>query len=359
MSSAPRVAVVGTSFGGRVHVPALRAAGFDVAALVGRDRVRTEARARDLGVAWPSTSLSEVLAEPGITCITVATPPHAHAAAVLDALRAGRHVLCEKPFARDGAEARAMVEAAEAAGVVALVGCEFRWTPEELLAARAIRSGAIGTPRVATLLLHSPLVAGGLHGAFNGEWWFDAASGGGILNAAGVHWIDRFRTWLGEVEAVSAVLQVCGDRPADEAEDTLTVLLRFASGCLGTIQHCAAARGPATRVCRVVGPRGSLWLDGADVHVADGTASRVLDAGPADLLPPPPPPSDDPTHAFTPLELPPYTRLAERFRALVEGRPAPDEPASPTFAEALRDQLVVDAVRASSAAGGQWVPVAG
>jgi predicted dehydrogenase len=80
---------------------------------------------------------------------------------------------------------------------------------------------------------------------------------------------------------------------------------------------------------------------------------------PADLeLPPPPEASSDPREVFTWLELPAYTRLAERFADLIEGRTFdPLAPATPTFAEALRNQRVSDAIRASSAQGGVWIDV--
>jgi predicted dehydrogenase len=357
--AALRAVVVGTSFGGRVHVPALRAAGIEVAALVGRDEERTAARAAALGVGIATTRLSDALDRAGdATLVTVATPPDSHVEPVLEAIAAGAHVLCEKPFALTASDAAAMTAAAERAGVVALLGCEFRWATDEALAARVIGSGALGTPHVATMVQHSPLVAAGLHGAFNDEWWFDAARGGGILNAAGIHYVDRFRTWLGDVVAVSAQLQVAGPRPPDAAEDTYTVHLRFASGCTGLIQHCAAARGTPARLCRVIGDRGSVWLDGGQVWLADDEPPRPV-AVPDDLLlPDPPPPSDDPKHAFTTIELPPYTRLAERWRDLIEGRDVdPLAPATPAFRDGLRDQRVIDAVRASSAAGGAWLDV--
>src|SRR5215217_427782 len=150
--------VVGSSFGARIHVPALRAAGVEVRALVGRDPDRTRARADALGIPVAATSLADALDDSGITCVTVSTPPDAHAEVVLEALAAGRHVLCEKPFASSATEARAMADAAAAAGVVGMVGCEFRWVPEEELARRAITGGAIGAPRIATYVQHSRLL---------------------------------------------------------------------------------------------------------------------------------------------------------------------------------------------------------
>src|SRR6185503_5550958 len=158
-----------------------------------------------------STSLAEALALRGVDAVAVATPPHAHAPIVLEALGSGKHVLCEKPFARDAAEARALLAAAEDARVVHLLGTEFRFAPAQALAARAIAEGAIGEPRVATLLLHVPLLAdpaGELP-----DWWSDRAQGGGWLGAHGSHLVDQIRSTLGEFEGVSASLQCVSERP--------------------------------------------------------------------------------------------------------------------------------------------------
>jgi predicted dehydrogenase len=82
--------VVGTAFGGRVHVPALRAVGFDVVALVGRDFARTAARAGELGVPHGVTNLADALSFVGGLCVvTVATPTDSHDEPVLSALSAG------------------------------------------------------------------------------------------------------------------------------------------------------------------------------------------------------------------------------------------------------------------------------
>jgi predicted dehydrogenase len=349
--------VVGTAFGGRVHVPALRAAGFDVVALVGRDAARTAARAEELGVPRGVTDLGDALSlvtDPFV--VTVATPPDSHVEPVLSALAAGAHVLCEKPFALSSADAQQMVEAAAEAGTVALVGCEFRWAMDEALAGRLIRDGAVGTPQVATFVQHSGLVANGLPQAFNADWWLDTGRGGGILNAAGVHVIDRFRSWFGEVEAVSGQLGHVAPITRGGAEDTYTASLRFTSGCLATMQHCAGSKGPGLRLCRVVGDAGTVWLEDGGVRLADTGSDRVVDL-PADLvLPPPPESSADPREVFTWLELPAYTRLAERLRDLIDGRPIdPAAPATPTFADALRNQRIVDAIRASSTQSGAWL----
>jgi predicted dehydrogenase len=349
--------VVGTAFGGRVHVPALRAAGFDVVALVGRDAARTAARAEELAVPHGVTDLAAALGlvnDPFV--ITVATPPDSHVEPVLSALAAGAHVLCEKPFALSTADAERMVSAAADAGTVALVGCEFRWAMDEALACRLIRSGAVGTPQVATFVQHSGLVANGLPKAFNGDWWLDTSRGGGILNAAGVHVIDRFRSWFGEVEAVSGQLGHVSPITRGGAEDTYTAGLRFASGCVATLQHCAGSQGLGLRLCRVVGDAGTVWLEDGGVRLADAGSDRRVDVPPNLVLPAPPAASSDPREVFTWLELPAYTRLAERLRDVIDGRPIdPAAPATPTFADAWQTQRVADAIRASSTQSGAWL----
>lgn len=357
------VVVVGTSFGGRVHVPALKAAGFDVVALVGQNSERTAARAKALGVPHAFTSLDEALSLPGIEAVTVSTPPDQHVGPVLKAIAAGKHVLAEKPFALDAVDGQRMYDAAVEAGVVHMCCFEFRWMPNEALCWRAISEGLLGKVSVATCIQFSPLVAGGVHKAFNEDWWFDRGRGGGIFNASGSHYIDRFRTWLGEVEAVSAHLNVVGDHPADDAEDTYTISLRLASGALGTIQQCSASWGTGQRVIRAVGSKGSVWLDGNDALLGTSDGVRTLEL-PAELaVPAPPLPSDDPKHAFTTMELPPFTKLAERFRAAIEaGDPhfegAPGTPPSPTFRDALMVQRAMDAARRSSERNGEWTDVA-
>jgi predicted dehydrogenase len=345
-----RAAVVGTGFGARVHVPALRAAGFDVVALVGRDAARTERRAARLGVEAAAVALDDVLDR--VDAVTIATPPDTHAPLVLACVAAGRHALCEKPFALNAGEAVEMVEAARAAGVVGLVGHEFRYDVARATLARAVRSGSVGEARFATFVAHVPLVAP--LDAPVPSWWFSVARGGGWLGASGSHLVDQLRVCLGEVDAVAAALSMVSARAPAMAEDSFTVTARMRSGAVAMLQQTAAARGPLVSVTRVAGTDGSAWIDGDDVWLARDDGVERVEVAPADVLPAGPPRFDHPAGRYTHLELGPYTRLAERFRdAIVRGAVPADVP---TFADGLAGMRVLDAVRESSASR-QWVPV--
>jgi predicted dehydrogenase len=348
-----RAAVVGTGFGCLTHVRALRAAGVSVDALVGRDPGKTAARAARFDIPNACTSLDDALAV-GVDAVTIATPPHTHAPLVLEAIAAGKHVLCEKPFARDAAEAQAMLQAAAAAGVVHLVGTEFRYAPGRVLLARSVRAGAIGTPRLATFLLHIPLLADPT--AEVPEWWSDAAQGGGWLGAQGSHDIDQIRTALGEFATVTANLPRVVDR-GWSAEDAFLVQFRLRNGCVGVMQSVASDRGPMLFATRVAGTRGTVWAEGDRVRVADATGTHDVPCPPElEVAPPDPPPADLMHSAYdllhsTGIDLGPYTKLAATFRDLILGVPVAHDPAPPTFADGVATMRVLDAIRISARDG--------
>jgi predicted dehydrogenase len=348
------VVVVGTGFGCLTHVRALRLAGFEVRALVGRDPDKTAARARRFDIARSYTTLSEALADDRVDAVTIATPPNSHGPLVFEAVRAGKHVLCEKPFARDAIEARGMLAAAEGAGIVHMLGTEFRFAPGQALLTEVVRGGAIGEPRLAMFLLHIPLLAD--PDAEVPPWWSDAAQGGGWLGAHASHVIDQVHTTLGEFASVSASLPNVGDHPWN-AEDAYLVHFRLRAGCTGLLQGVAADRGPMLFATRVIGTRGTAWAEGDRVFVADAGGTREIES-PAQLAvaAPSPPPADllhsayDLLHSSG-IDVGPYTRLYEVFGARIEGADAAEDPAPATFADGVATMEVLDAIRQSARTG--------
>jgi predicted dehydrogenase len=344
--------VVGTGFGCRVHVPALRAAGFDVVGLVGMDAERTRRRAENSGIPHAFTDLDDAITRTSARVVSVATPPHTHGPLSLIAIARGCHILCEKPFATDARQARTMLEAAQRAGVVHAIGHEFRWTPERAIFARAIAEGLIGRPKLAILVQYMGLVAS--PDAKMPRWWFDEQAGGGWLGAQGSHIIDQVRTAMGEFLSLSATLPTVSARDG-VAEDSYAVRFQLANGVEGVLQHTAGAWGPGAGMTRVAGTEGTVWIESGTVKIADRNGTRDLPV-PADLvLPPPPPPSDDPRHRFTGIELGAFTRLCETMRAAMEGRTPGSTVPLPTFADGLAGMEVLDAIRKSAANNGELV----
>jgi predicted dehydrogenase len=357
------VAVVGTGFGCYTHVRALRSAGFAVLALVGRDRKRTTERARLFEVPRALGSLREALAVPGVEAVTIATPPRTHAELALEAIAAGRHLICEKPFTATVDEARAVLGAAEAARVVHVLGTEFRWDPGQAGLAEAVRGGEIGDPRMATWIMHVPVLADAE--AVVPAWWADAASRGGWLWAHGSQLIDQIRVTLGEFEGVSAHVVNVADRPAMSADDGFVVHFRMCNGTVGVMQSTAADWGVLVET-RVTGSRGAAWIEGvgATVKVAgpDGVRRRAVPAGTAvEAAPALPEGAVRTTYermiTFG-VEYGPYTRLARAFGALVAGEEVVG-PAPATFADGVAQMAVLEAIMESAAGHGRWVPVTG
>jgi predicted dehydrogenase len=353
--------VVGTGFGVLTHLRALRAAGIEVLALVGRDPTKTADRAERFGVPSSTTLLAEALALPGVDVVAVATPPHTHAGIVLEAVAAGMHVVCEKPFARDLDEARTMVRAAEKAGVVHLLGTEWRFGAGQAQLSRTVRSGAIGEPRHGLFQLQLPTHAD--PSAELPEWWQLESEGGGWLGAYGSHVIDQVRTTMGEVVGVSATLQTLADRPGMTADDTYTAHLRLEGGAAVVLHSSCASRGQFVANTKVLGSSGAAWLQGEEVWVDTGSGPEQLPF-PDDLPlePPDPPPAEllhtayDLWHSMG-IDLAPYARVFGVLRDRVLGRPVADDPVAATFVDGAVVQAVLDAIRRSSAKGGAWIDV--
>jgi len=372
--------VIGTGFGCYTHVRALRAAGFDVLALVGRDPDKTAERARLFDVPNVCSSLTDALRLSGVDAVTIATPPRTHGAFALEALAAGRHVLCEKPFTADLGEARVVLSAAEAAGVVHLLGTEFRFDGGQATLARAVADGRIGVPKLATWLMHVPVLTA--PDAVVPDWWADAGARGGWLWAHGSQLIDQIRVTVGEVAGVSASLLHVIDRPAMSADDGFVVHLRFRSGAAGVMQSTAGDHGILVET-RVTGSTGAAWIEGVGQRVKVADAGGVHDvpvaAGLTDL-PAPPLPAGAVTTTYEQMitfgvEYAPYVRLAQCFHDRIvaaggggrgstagpEGQDPGERagwPAPATFADGVAQMAVLEAIMTSDAAGGAWTEVA-
>ena len=143
-----RIGIVGTGFAEKVQMPALRhVEDAEVVAVASGHRRNAERAAERFSIPRVCDDFEELTALDEVDLVVVSSPPHTHAPAVLAALRAGKHVLCEKPMALDLAEAERMVAASDEAGTLALVDHELRYNPNRRRVKELIDGGYVGEVR--------------------------------------------------------------------------------------------------------------------------------------------------------------------------------------------------------------------
>src|SRR5438552_5792786 len=269
MPSANRkIGVIGLGFGAQVYIPAFRSEGWEVAAVCGRNRDKAAKVADAAGVHSVYTNAKELIARDDLDAVAIATPPRAHHDLAIAALRAGKDVLCEKPFALDAKQAAEMRDTAEHSGRTAMVGHEFRHTPQRAYIKELLDDGYIGAFQLCTIELFldryvtpepRPLT-----------WMASEQDGGGLLGALGSHYIDGLRHWFGEVLSVTGRLDILRPDLIDpkthaivkaQTDDTFQFTLEFEQGGVATmIASFAATPTRGTRIV-VMGERGSLTAE--------------------------------------------------------------------------------------------------
>ncbi len=385
LNSSPVAAVVGTGFIGPVHVEALHRLGVRVKGVLGSspEKSRAAALAHGLETAYPD--FAALLADREVSVVHLASPNRLHHAQVLAALRAGKHVVCEKPLGMTSDQTAELVAAeARHPGLVCAVAYNVRFYPLVLHTRALARRGELGQ------IFH-------LHGSYVQDWllypsdfnWRILAEEGGELRATGdigTHWLDLilFITGL-EVESVVANLrtvhpvrarpasgsnetfQRAGDAAAGKSEpvavtteDCACVLLRFKGGAAGTmtLSQVTAGRKNCIRF-EIAGSRRSVAWDSEmaqQLWIGErGEASRLLLSDPSLL---------DPSIArfasypgghnegFPDTFKQMYRAIYDDIRA---ARRSPD-PLYATFSDGHREALLCEAIGESARRSG-WVSI--
>ena len=203
-------------------------------------------------------TLDEALADPVVDAVYVGTPVFLHAPQTVQSLRAGKHVLCEKPMAMNEAEARTMLQAAEPqsikdSGKTFGVAYYRRCYPKVQRAKQLLEAGAIGRPVVAELTCH-----GWFDGQGSRSWLVDPVkAGGGPLFDIASHRIDVLNFLFGQPQRASGQLSNIVHHYA--VEDNATVMIEYAGGTRGIVDvrwHSKLSRDE----CRIRGTEGEMEL---------------------------------------------------------------------------------------------------
>lgn len=233
---------------------------------------RVQSAARHYGWREAADDWRAVTEADDIDVVDIVTPNDTHARLTISAARHGKQVICEKPLARDYAEALAMQEAVRAAGVRATVCFVYRTWPATQVAKDIVDSGRLGRVHgYRGHFLHDHFVA---HEPT--AWRFDPArAGSGVIGDIGSHALDLARHLVGDVAEVfttSRTVLPAGPVPIDDEAD---VLLRFADGATGHLWLSWLATGTPMDVgFHVMGDRGALrfsWTRPAELAVYDAS----------------------------------------------------------------------------------------
>lgn len=369
------VAVIGYSFMGKAHsnawrnvrafypqVPAVRQQ-----VLVGRDEVAVKEAAAHYGWAESATDWRSVIERDDVDVVDVCTPGDSHAEITLAALAAGKHVLVEKPLSNTVAESEAMLAAAreaEARGVRAMIGFNYRRVPALALARQLIAEGRIGAVRQ-------------VRAAYLQDWLADAdapmtwrlrkeQAGSGVLGDLGSHVIDQLHYLLGDpVVAASGRLRTfVPERTGPQGREPVTVddaawaTLETGSGAVASVEVSRMATGRKNGLTlEVYGDRGSIAFDLErlnELMVLDRPEETA--AGARRVL------VTETDHPWLSAWWPPghvlgwdhtFTSQAADFLTAIDEGTGPQ----PSFADGLAVQRVLAAIEQSAADGGRRVAV--
>ncbi|GEB46871.1 oxidoreductase [Microbacterium testaceum] len=387
MTQPLRIAMIGAGFMGAAHSQGWRVAPrfFDLplapemSVLVGRDIARTRAAADTWGWLESATDWREVIHRSDIDVVDIVTPGDSHAEIAIAALAAGKHVICEKPLANTVDEARRMAEAAAAAsasGIRSMVGFTYRRLPATTFARDLVAAGRLGDIRQ-------------VRAEYLQDWLSDAEApltwrlqkdraGSGALGDIGAHAVDLTEFMTGQrVTRVAGILEtIVAERPvlasssglsgsagtergSVTVDDLALFTGRLESGALASFEasRFRLGRKNALRI-EIAGSLGSLSFDlesPNELQFYDATAPSTEQGFRRILV-------TEPEHPYVAAWWPTghmlgyehgFSHQAKDFVEAVAAGTA----ATPSFADGLHVQEVLDAVARSSESEGVWTGV--
>ncbi|HEY4292664.1 Gfo/Idh/MocA family oxidoreductase [Luteibacter sp.] len=376
--------LVGPGFIAAHHLDAVRRLGnVEVVGIAGSSLESAKKRARELSAGQAYAGYRELLADPAVHVVHNTTPNHLHREVSLAALRAGKHVISDKPLAPTVQEARELYEAARAASLAHVVTFNYRGYPLVQQARAMIAKGKLGQ----SVFVHGCYLQDWLTDERAYTWRLDPKRGGAssALGDIGSHWCDlaehvtgaRIAAVLADLHTVVPVREVpdasakafagaaktAGKRRRITSEDLASVLLRFDNGARGCVTVGQVLPGHKNDLrLEVNGREGSLaWRQEQPNELWIGhhaKANTVLTRDPALL--------DPSARGYAHLPAGHPEAWADAFRNVISdayawirrgARPEAKPIALPTFADGYRNSLLVDAMLRSHAAGGLWQPV--
>lgn len=261
------VAVVGTGFGQKVHIPAFRDyPGTHLIAVYNRDLAKARAIAITHNIPHTFNTLSEIVSHPDIQGISLSTPPFLHYEMAKAVLQAGKHLFLEKPTTLNATEARQLYQLMQKQRVQVTLNFEFRFVPAWMHLKTLLSENYVGQARLINI---DWLIPGRADPNLPWSWQGSKALGGGSLGALASHTFD-YITWLfGPVKRLWAqLITMIPARPDPErghpqpvdADDTCVLILELEAGGTCQVNISATAYAGRGHWLEIYGDRGTLVL---------------------------------------------------------------------------------------------------
>ena len=353
------VAIVGTGFGQKVHIPGFQAhPRTEIVAVYHRDLEKATAIAHAHNIAQACQTIEEIVALPTVDAVSISTPPFLHYEMAKIVIDAGKHLLLEKPTTLNVSEAKELYQLALKNRVVTSMNFEFRFVPAWQRFAELLAENYVGQKR---LIKIDWLVSSRADASRPWNWYARKEQGGGALGAIGSHLFDYVAWLFGDVDRLSAYLStsipnrpdpVTGELKPVDSDDTCNLILELADGtpcqvCMSSVT--AQGRG---HWLEVYGDRGTLIL-GSDnqkdyVHgfklwgSQDGKELTELEIPQRLAFP----------QVFADGRIAPFIRVVNQWVVSIDRQ----ESLSPSLREGVYSQLLMDLSHESNETG-TWVNV--
>jgi predicted dehydrogenase len=281
------VGMIGYGFMGRAHSNAYRKVNnfFDLKyrtvlkAICARDEKKAKAFADNWGYESVETDWRKLIKRDDIDLIDIGAPNDVHKDIAIAAAKAGKMIVCEKPLAMNSAEAKAMTEAVEKAGVANMVWYNYRRVPAISLAKQIVDEGRVGKPfHYRATYLQDWTISPDLPQGGAALWRLDVdVAGSGVTGDLLAHSIDTAMWLNGAIESVTAATEtfikerkhnISGKVQPVGIDDACMFLARFTNGSMGTFESTRYARGRKNfNTFELNGVDGSVYFDLEDPEI--------------------------------------------------------------------------------------------
>ena len=354
------VAVVGTGFGQKIHIP-----GFghhprtEVVAVYNRDLNKAKQIADEHKIYYAYSDLNKILSLPEVDAVSISTPPFLHYEMAKQVLEAKKHLLLEKPMAMNAHQVKELYHLAQQQGVVAIADFEFRYVPAWMSLAEHLKDDYVGKKR---LIKIDWLVTSRANPKREWNWYSQQEAGGGALGSVASHAFDYIHWLFGSVSRLCGYLNCAiperpdrndGDKlkPVD-ADDTCLIVLELADGTPVQLSISSVTYAGRGHWVEIYGETGTLVLGSSNLK--DYVHGFELFAAPAgkSLKKVTVPKKYDFSQVFTDGRLAPFIRVVDRLVAAIDsGRSH-----TPSLKEGVYSQLLMDLTHQSHQQQG-WVNV--